>query len=158
MPSAAHNELVRIGARWLKKQGFPIVATEIFALGSREQPDIVGFRATCSAVIEAKVSRSDFLADLKKPERMSPQEGVGVYRFYLCPPGIIGLDDLPAGWGLLHAADRMVHEVRRPPGNVWPPRATATERWLDFTHPVNMDAERSILYSIARRQAAGKPI
>ena len=61
--SPEHDNLTLLGARWLKKQGFAVVATEISAVGSREQPDVVGFRSTCSAIIEAKVSRADFLAD-----------------------------------------------------------------------------------------------
>ena len=149
MPSELHQALVDLGERWLKRQGFAVVATELKALGCREQADVVGFRATCSAVIEAKASRSDFLADLKKPERREPALGIGVYRFFLSPPGVIALDDLPERWGLLHAVDSSVVEVHRPLGNIWPP--FGSESWREWQHPSNLASERAVLFSIARR-------
>ena len=83
-----HASLVALGARWLKRQGFPIVWTEISAANCREQPDVVGFRTHCSAIIEAKASRSDFLTDRFKPERGGRRAGIGLYRFYICPPEV----------------------------------------------------------------------
>lgn len=67
-----------------------------------EQPDAIGFTGEKSIVVEAKTSRSDFLADLKKPFRVHPQEGMGLYRYYICEPGIISEEMLPERWGLLH--------------------------------------------------------
>ncbi|WP_152495198.1 adenylosuccinate synthase [Dickeya sp. NCPPB 3274] len=51
------------------------------------------------------MSRSDFLADRKKPHR---QEGcgVGTYRYFMCPEGLITIDDLPDRWGLLWVNSR----------------------------------------------------
>lgn len=58
--SDEHKRLTLMGASWLKKMGFGAVGTEMFCHESRERPDVVGFRTSCSAVIEVKVSRSDF--------------------------------------------------------------------------------------------------
>lgn len=58
MPSPEHDKLTAMGARWFKKNGFPVVTTEIWAAGSRERPDVLGFRSMCSGVIEVKVSLS----------------------------------------------------------------------------------------------------
>lgn len=55
MPSPEHDNLSALGAKWLKWQGFTVVATEINAAGCREQADVVAFRSTCSAIIESKV-------------------------------------------------------------------------------------------------------
>ncbi|RCW64079.1 hypothetical protein DET61_116120 [Marinobacter nauticus] len=35
MPSDDHDKLVKLGARWLKRNGFPVVATELKCNGSR---------------------------------------------------------------------------------------------------------------------------
>jgi len=129
--------------------------TELTAIGSRERPDVIGFRSNCSAVIECKVSRGDFLAERRKPERASG--GLGVYRFYLCPEGLIDDCDLPPRWGLLHAVGRTVKAVVAPMGNLWPPVGIPDEQthlytdWLKYQHQPNQYAERQILYSIARR-------
>ena len=153
MPSPEHDNLTRLGARWLKKQGFAVVATEISAVGSREQPDVVGFRSTCSAIIEAKVSRADFLADAKKPERKADGAGLGIYRFYICPHGLIAVDDLPEKWGLLYVRGTTVEDVRRPLGNIWPGLGQTVEGWNEFQHEPDLAKERAVLFSIARRLA-----
>ena len=152
MPSDAHDRLVALGARWLKKNGFSVVATELKCIGSREQPDVIGFRSSCSAIIEAKVSRSDFFADQKKPERISG--GLGTYRFYLCPEGLINPSELPEKWGLLETKGRTVNALVGPKGNYWPNSNAPSHlvgEWADYQHSPDNDAERSALFSIARR-------
>ena len=52
-------------------------------------------------LVECKVSRGDFLADREKPCRKKPEKGVGSERFYLTPPALLKIGELPAGWGLL---------------------------------------------------------
>jgi len=155
LPSDEHNRLTDLGARWLKRNGFSVVATELVCFGSREQPDVIGFRSSCSAIIEVKVSRSDFFADQKKPERGSG--GLGIYRFYLCPEGMISPDELPPRWGLLYAKGRSVDAVIKPLGNLWPsltihPKAVEFSKdWIAFQHTPDLSAERQALFSIARR-------
>lgn len=152
MPGTYHGSLVAMGARWLKRNGFPVVATELKCIGSREQPDVIGFRSSCSAVIEVKVSRSDFFSDKKKPERV--EGGLGIYRFYLCPVGLVQPDELPEGWGLLEANSRTVKAVLAPEGNYWPGIDAPSELlgfWAAFQHTPDAGAERAALFSIARR-------
>lgn len=155
MASQQHRELTEMAARWFKRKGFPIVATELTAVGCREQPDAVAFRTNCSAIIEAKCSRADFFADRKKPERMAG--GLGVYRFYLCPEGLIKPEDLPPRWGLLWAAAGSVQEIQAPRGNAWPafnPEYPYGD-WKAFMHEPDYIAERIMMFSIARRMAKG---
>jgi len=52
-------------------------------------------------LVECKVTRADFLADREKPFRQKPEKGVGSERFYLTPPALAKIEELPAGWGLL---------------------------------------------------------
>lgn len=122
---------------------------------------ILGFRQTCSALIEVKVSRSDFACDRLKPERSAG--GVGVYRFYLCPTGLIRVEELPAKWGLLYADGRKIEAVVKPVGNLWPPLKPSfpgadIDDWGEFQHESSAELERNALYSIARRLHAGHAV
>lgn len=103
-----HRTLVLRGASWLRRNGFPVVATEIRATGSREEPDAIGFRQSSSAIIEVKVSRADFHKDKCKPERQ--RGGLGVYRFYMAPIGLLMPEEVPSGWGLLEVSGRREDE------------------------------------------------
>lgn len=154
MPSDQHNSLVKLGEKWMRRQGFSVTATEITSVGSRERPDVIAFRAGCSAIIEVKVSRSDFLADAKKTERQTPELGLGNYRFYLCPMGLIKPEELPPKWGLLGADGVKIHELVRPQGNIWPSVSENNfggDAWAQFQHVSDINKERAILFSIARQ-------
>lgn len=76
-----------------------------------ECPDVFGFGGTKTQMIEVKVSRSDFLADKKKLWRQNPSYGIGQMRSYLCPAGLIAVEELPAKWGLLYINDK--NEIER---------------------------------------------
>ncbi|HBC3825514.1 TPA: hypothetical protein KD852_003697 [Vibrio parahaemolyticus] len=162
MPSELHEAQNIHAIRWMKKQGFSVVASNIRTTGSREIIDAIGFRDSCSIVIESKVSRSDFLADKNKPERQDGAKALGTYRFYICPVGLIKPDEVLArGWGLLYSDGKKVVEEFKPKGNRWP-RADydhpSIADWIPFQHQVNEEAERSMLFSLCRRLVSNKPI
>lgn len=106
-----HKTLTELAVKWLKRPnsaggpGCAIAMNECKTGYSGEIPDAIGFRRTGhqptdgSVVVEVKTSRADFLADAKKPHRMSG--GVGSWRYYMAPTGLIAPMELPAGWGLL---------------------------------------------------------
>jgi hypothetical protein len=76
-----------------------------FATAADENPDVIGWASgTGSVLIECKLSRSDFFADAKKTVRTNPRAGMGQRRYYLCPPNVIQVKDLPNKWGLLWAS------------------------------------------------------
>lgn len=156
--SDEHKPLTLMGASWLKKMGFGVVGTEMFCHESRERPDVVGFRTSCSAVIEVKVSRSDFFADRSKPVRLTG--GIGIYRFYLCPEGLIKPEEIPPRWGLLYAKGRSVVALNMPMGNRWPGlivnpiEEPSIVEWRALQRTPNPVAERSCLYSLARREVS----
>lgn len=153
----SHSDLVSLGASWARRQGFPVVTTEIRVNGCREEPDVLAFRGRCSMLVEAKTSRADFLADFKKPERQNVAGiGLGVYRFYLCPAELLTVEDIPKKWGLLWARGKRIEAIRMPLGNIWPDHNSAQRypnNWALFAHVPDHSAERAVMYSIARRRA-----
>ena len=69
---------------------------------SGEMPDAIGWKQAChSVLVECKVTRPDFQADRAKPFRQKAEKGVGSERFYLTPPALVKIEELPPGWGLL---------------------------------------------------------
>ncbi len=140
-----HDELCEIAVKFLRKNGFEIVFDDKLKSvnSSGEQPDVIGFRSSVSCLIEAKVSRSDFLTDKKKRFRINPELGMGDWRFFISPPDIISIDDLPKGWGLLHVTGNKVEKVHGWPSNCL---------WIS-EKPFKSDkqAECNHLYSALRR-------
>ena len=106
-----HAELCTIAVKWLKRpnsnngHGCHVAVSEVRSGWTGEVPDAIGFRQSGyapsdgSIVVEVKVTRSDFLADKKKPHRI--EGGLGNWRYYMCPEGMIQPEELPDGWGLL---------------------------------------------------------
>lgn len=111
-----HAQLCAIAAKWLRRphsgggHGCTFAFTECRSGTHGEAPDAIGFRAAGwldgSVVVECKVSRSDFLADAKKPHRREPGDGMGRWRYFLAPEGVVKPPELPAGWGLLTLSPR----------------------------------------------------
>lgn len=139
-PEISHKELVDNAFRWLRfTQGCSVAFKERVG-NSTEQPDAIGFRGGFSWLIECKASRSDFLADKKKVFRQQPAYGMGYYRFFMAPVGMLKVSEMPEGWGLLEVYDkarkyRKIVEAK--PG--------------DTFHPRNESEEISYLVSAIRR-------
>lgn len=81
------------------------VAVEHSTIGF-EIPDVIGFNSMFSVMVECKMSRSDFLSDKKKIVRRNEDLGMGNFRYYYCPDGLIKPDELPDGWGLIYLRKR----------------------------------------------------
>jgi hypothetical protein len=110
----SHASLVALGVRWLSRRS----STVFYELASaKEIPDIIGWALGISTLIECKASRADFLRDAHKIVRKKPAIGMGQRRYYLCPQGVIGIEDLPAKWGLLWAAKGHITVKREAGGN-----------------------------------------
>ena len=117
MSGPTHAALVEAGRRWLRRQGFAVVLHDPFRSTLSEQPDAIGWRESGSALLEAKASRADFLADAQKPYRTDPSKGVGDWRFYIAPAGLIAVEELPDRWGLLEVSGRRILHTHNVPGN-----------------------------------------
>lgn len=97
---------------WLRRYRCGVVLSEQACI-SGEMPDAIGWKRAChSVLVESKVSRADFLADRDKSFRQNPESGVGCERYYLVPGGLIRIEELPAGWGLLEVCGREIERVR----------------------------------------------
>lgn len=118
-----HATLVALGVRWMSRQSSTVFYE--FAASAKENPDIIGWSEGFSTLIECKVTRGDFLSDSKKTTRRNPKAGMGQRRYYLCPSGIIGLEDLPKKWGLLWAEKGRIVVKKEPRGN--PDRSLISE-------------------------------
>jgi len=106
-----HEKMVARAVAWLRRYGCGVVLSEQ-SCASGEVPDAIGWKRAChSVVVECKISRADFLADLEKPFRRKPEQGMGCERFYLASAGLISADELPVGWGLLELRGREVGVV-----------------------------------------------
>lgn len=139
----SHDELSVIVAKWLKKHEqnilIPNCATVAIDMKTLEQekPDVIGWNGYCSIMIEVKVGRSDFLCDFKKPFRKNAEKGVGQYRYYCCPYGLIKDDEVPENWGLLYLNDKNKIEIIK----------------VAEIQKANLKAERNMLISLLRRQS-----
>lgn len=154
-----HSDLCTLAVKWLKRpnsaggHGCTVAVSECRSGHSGETPDAIGFRANWnngSVVVEAKVSRSDFLADRAKPHRQ-PGAGMGTWRYYMTPEGLLKPEDLPEKWGLLEVNKR---------GHVKPVvgPAVVAKNWGQFSeareafrHEVDHDAERDLLVLLIAR-------
>ena len=109
MRKLTHKELCLLGARWINQQigvgfhGWNIIIEPGYR---SEQPDVFAFCKYYSVVIECKASRSDFLADKRKPFRQNPYLGIGRMRYYLVNEGVATQNDMPDGWQLLIAYNK----------------------------------------------------
>ena len=107
-----HAQLVERAVRWLRHYRCGVVLSEQ-ACVSGEMPDAIGWKQAChSVLVECKVTRADFLADRAKPFRLKPEKGVGSERFYLAPPVLLKIEELPAGWGLLEVRRGRIEMVK----------------------------------------------
>ena len=143
--SNAHRKLCLLAGKWLRRNNLrrptcPYVAVEL-ATANQETPDVFGWNYWTSVLIEVKVSRSDFLADKRKPFRLFPEEGLGEYRYYCCPDGLIKPEEVPHYWGLIYEKGGVISMIKE------------AER-----QPANHRAELTICTSIMRREGIGNKL
>lgn len=140
-----HDELCLMAESFLKRNGYGVVFNDRFRAFTKhgEQPDAIGFRSGVSCLIECKTSRADFLADRKKRFRRDPTIGMGDWRFMMVPKGMIRVDELPEGWGLLEVSKGRVYKTHG-----WPPNTI-----IHTSKPFKgcRDSEIAMMYSALRR-------
>lgn len=143
-----HSDLITIAHHWLLSKGCGFVFTELKALvDNGEIPDAIGFKGpSTSLLVECKATRADFLSDRAKRFRRIPSRGMGSFRWYMAPQGIITQTDLPPGWGLITVSpDGKARQVFGPSGNTFPPSSP-------FHHKVKSTrSELQMMYSALRR-------
>ena len=104
-----HDELVARAVRWLRgTQRCSVVVSETVS-GAFEEPDAIGWRNVFhSILVECKTSRADFFAEMKPKHRRMPMMGMGKWRYYMTPPGLLRVEELPTEWGLLEVHEKYV--------------------------------------------------
>jgi len=133
-PVLTHAQLVLMAEKYLRNRlRAKIVFRELVTV-SKEIPDAIGFNDTYSFLIECKTSKSDFLCDFKKSFRKNPEEGMGMFRFYLCPKDLIKPEEVPENWGLIYTDGQSFKTIKK---------ASAQK--------YSLRSERKILYSGLRR-------
>jgi len=119
--SFSHQELCSLAVTWLQRApgrsgpACQVAFSEAKGGWNGEIPDAIGFRTAAedegSVVVEVKVSRGDFHADRAKAHRKEGALGMGLYRYYFAPEGIISPQELPQGWGLVEVSTKRVLRV-----------------------------------------------
>lgn len=157
-----HKELVEAAYRWVVDNGsVGVVFKELKSLAS-EIPDVIGFGSWESVLVECKASRSDFLADKKKSCRA---KGMGNWRFYCCPKGMIQEKELPPGWGLIYVQpdgkarcqyDCRVKHIKEQNPTEWQKKEYPHGYWRVIRADENKfeadtEEERKIMYTALRR-------
>lgn len=110
-----HHELCARARKWLYENRKCKFAISEIESGYRERPDAIGFWDRTSMLIECKTTRSDFKADASKPFRQCPEKGLGDYRYYMCPKGLIDPREVPELWGLLWVTPLQVRTKKEAP-------------------------------------------
>lgn len=140
--SNAHEDLVKRAVSWLSNScNCCLVMAEPQCWAVREFPDAIGWTVQgYSFLIECKVSREDFRRDKHKPSKRTGLETMGRRRWYLTPPGLLWVEDLPYGFGLLETKGRRIKEIVKASSDERPGReaaelpllinATRTQVWL----------------------------
>lgn len=109
-----HSELCIEACRWLRKRNAKHAFAEFQTMTLSEFPDAIGFPAGTwrgPTVVEVKVSIEDFRRDKHKGWRHREKAqigecGMGAWRYYLVPDGMVGADGVPGDHGLLYASKR----------------------------------------------------
>ena len=108
-----HRELVLRAERWLLKTKGCGFAFRELTPANGEIPDAIGWKNKCvSILVECKTSKADFLSDKHKYFRRDSYRGMGKYRYYMCPKGVIKPEELPQGWGLLYCLKNIIRKVK----------------------------------------------
>lgn len=138
-----HKEITRAAVKWLKSHpqniiipNCSIVAEEVkTATITGEIADVIGWCSWASVLIEIKTSREDFLKDKKKPFRKEIERGMGNFKYYLAPSGVLTKKDLPQNWGLLIIDSKGKINIEQ----------------AAINNPGNLISERTVLLSLFRK-------
>jgi hypothetical protein len=144
-----HADLVEKAVRWLRRQGCRVILHDPFRTPLAEQPDAIGWRDGVSIVVEAKTSLADFRVDAEKAWRKNPALGMGDWRFFIAPTGLLSTASLPEGWGLIEAANSVRIVAGGPRGNDW-------WRGIPFT-PNKRQETRLLVSALAQPEARPRP-
>ena len=94
----SHDQLIKKAISWLiNVKKCQLVITDMTSY-SRETPDAIGWLNGFSYLVECKTSKQDFKNDRKKFFRENPEYGIGDFRYYLFPHGVIRSNEIPISY------------------------------------------------------------
>jgi len=96
--------LMKVGATWLEDAKFadPLLwSLKEIIPKPWETPELIGWNRGLSRLIQVVQTLDEFRDDLSKPWRLNPRRGMGMFRYYLAPAGVLDVRVIPEGWGLL---------------------------------------------------------
>lgn len=97
-----HSQLCYLTAKHFVKKG-SLAMFEV-SISLTEKPDALVMNSSGKTLLyEIKMSHSDFKADFNKEARRTPM--FGDKRYYVCPWGIIPINEVPYDWGLYYYKD-----------------------------------------------------
>jgi hypothetical protein len=105
-----HEYLRQRAMRWLAKTKHCGVVLSEIATHAQEIPDAIGWYGGRSYLVECKISRGDFRANQFK-SHVSGNYGVGDFKYFLVPAGLVSAEDLPQGWGLLYCDPERIRVI-----------------------------------------------
>lgn len=106
-----HTDLVKRAEKWLRGTMRCSVVLAELSSAAYETPDAIGWTSVRSILVECKTSKSDFARGQKKHFRQNPEYGMGDFRFYMTPPGLLSPDEIPEHWGLLEARPKQTRII-----------------------------------------------
>lgn len=115
LEKTVHQQLVVAGRAWLERRCHVVISE---MASQTEEPDVIGWRQEGSILIECKASRADYRADIDKLFRLQASTAMGRLRYYLVPKGLITVDEVYSGWGLLEWGGRWIKVVKEAPPQV----------------------------------------
>ncbi|MBU9712349.1 hypothetical protein [Evansella tamaricis] len=108
MESRLHEHLKKQSLYWLKGKVTDLCANEVKLFFHRKRviADALGinFKRTESRIIEVKVSREDFRRDEVLHSSFG-YHSIANYAYLLTPTGLLSLEEIPKGYGLLECDD-----------------------------------------------------
>lgn len=145
--SFTHQDLCTLAVNWLQRApgrngpACQVAFSEAKGGWNGEIPDAIGCRTAAedegSIVVEVKVSRADYLADRAKSHRQDGALGMGLYRYFMAPEGIISVQELPKNWGLVEVSLKGVLRVmaghvtvKRAEQSAWRHERAMEREWL----------------------------
>jgi hypothetical protein len=89
-----------------------------------ECPDAIGWSwSGFSTIVECKVSLEDYYADRQKPFRRYASNGMGAWRYYMTPAGLLEPSKVCQRWGLLEVHPKQVRTIKKAETQVYNPTA-----------------------------------
>ncbi len=84
---------------------------DLVAMGLWARTRNVGLRAVG---VEVKVSRADFMRELDEPSKRAPAETLMHECYFATPAGLVRVDEVPEGWGLLEVSTAGLKRTKAP--------------------------------------------